>query len=165
MDGQQRQVGDRRCDGEERPQGRGGRRQRRQLGRVCRAGGDDGPVRGRRQGCGHDFPGSLAVEEVSQRGATSRPLCRAPALFRSTRRATLPIKWVCLTVTNSASAPQGAVSVLYGANLFKCAPLLAKLLNQAMLQHPVPANLRGTIEGMRHSTVRYPRLVIRRSGW
>ncbi len=95
---------------------------------------------------GHDFPGALDVEEVSRRSA---------ALARRYVPAALPGLDPVLVdevrcAYNAVGLPEGdgfrverrgAVTVLYGNNLFKFAPVLGALLSQTVLHGTVPDDL------------------------
>jgi len=95
---------------------------------------------------GHDFPGSLDVEEVSRRSAA---LARRYVPTALPGLDPVPVDEVRCTY-NQVGLPEGdgfraerrgTVTVLYGNNLFKFAPVLGALLRQAVLERTVPAAL------------------------
>jgi len=95
---------------------------------------------------GHDFPGALDVEEVSRRSAA---LARRYVPVALPGLDPVPADEVRCAY-NAVGLPEGdgfhverrdAVTVLYGNNLFKFAPVLGALLSQAVLQGAVPADL------------------------
>jgi sarcosine oxidase len=97
---------------------------------------------------GHDFPGSLDVEEVSRRSAA---LARRYVPAALPGLDPLPVDEVRCAY-NTVGLPEGdgfrierrgAVTVLYGNNLFKFAPVLGALLSQAVLHGAVPSDLSG----------------------
>ena len=95
---------------------------------------------------GHDFPGSLDVEEVSRRSAA---LARRYVPAALPGLDPVPVDEVRCAY-NAVGLPEGdgfrverrgAVTVLYGNNLFKFAPALGALLSQAVLHGTVPDDL------------------------
>ncbi len=95
---------------------------------------------------GHDFSGTLDVEEVSRRSAA---LARRYVPVALPGLDPVPVDEVRCAY-NTVGLPEGdgfrverrdAVTVLYGNNLFKFAPVLGALLGQAVLQGAVPVDL------------------------
>jgi len=95
---------------------------------------------------GHDFPASVDVEEVSR---ISLSLARRYVPAALPGLDPTPVDEVRCAY-NQVGVPggdgfgaerQGVVTVLYGNNLFKFAPLLGELLGQAVLRGEVPADL------------------------
>lgn len=97
---------------------------------------------------GHDFPGALAVEEVSRRSAALARRYVAAALPGLDPLPVDEVRCAYNRVDVSEgdgfrAVRRGAVTVLYGNNLFKFAPVLGALLSQAVLQGAIPADLPG----------------------
>ncbi len=94
----------------------------------------------------HDFPASVGAEEVSR---LSLDLARRYVPAALPGLDPTPVDEVRCTY-NGVGVPegdgfgavrQGVVTVFYGNNLFKFAPLLGELLGQAVLRSEVPADL------------------------
>ncbi len=97
---------------------------------------------------GHDFPASVDAEEVS-RLTLSLARRYVPAALPGLDP--MPVDEVRCTYNQVGvpegdgfgAARQGVVTVLYGNNLFKFAPLLGELLSQAVLRSEIPVDLRA----------------------